>query len=201
LPLWRLSDQLKIANEAWEKFLSGLYAELGKSKEAQAAVENVQERASGMQRVVRQLSDPSRTGVVALYTLVGEKKYRVIVVTSAVMVAREYPIKAEELRTKVFALRQSLTDPRSDPRSLAQELYKILVGPIDLDLADVHAETLMWSLDDVLRYFPIAALHDGHQYIVEKYRNEVFTPASEPSLTERPNVAEWRGLGMGVSKS
>lgn len=196
-----LSNDLKTANEAWGKFLNGLYAELGKSKESQAAVEDVQERASGMQRIVRQLSDQTHTSVVALYTLVGDEKYRVIVVTPAVMVAREYPVRADDLRKKVFAFRESLTDLKSDPVPQAQELYKILVAPIAQDLAGVHAETLMWSLDDVLRYLPVAALHDGHSYLVEKYRNESFTPASEASLTDRPDVAAWRGLGMGISKS
>jgi CHAT domain-containing protein/Tfp pilus assembly protein PilF len=199
--LVELSDQLKSANGAWEKFLSGLYAELGKSKEAQTTVENVQESASGMQRVVRQLNSESGAGVVALYTLVGDEKYRIIVVTPTVMVAREYPIKAEDLRKKVFEFRQSLVNPWSDPVPKAQELYRILVGPAAQDLAGAKAEMLMWSLDDVLRYLPMAALHDGHQYLVEKYTNEIFTPASVASLTERPNVNGWRGLGMGVSKS
>ena len=199
--LVELSDQLKSANDAWEKFLSGLYVELGKSKEAQTTVENVQESASGMQRVVRQLTSESGPGVVALYTLVGDEKYRVLVVTPTVMVAREYPIKAEDLRKKVFEFRQSLVNPWSDPVPKAQELYRILVGPVAQDLAGAKAEMLMWSLDDVLRYLPMAALHDGHQYLVEKYTNEVFTPASVASLTERPNVNGWRGLGMGVSKS
>jgi CHAT domain-containing protein len=33
----------------------------------------------------------------------------------------------------------------------------------------------MWSLDGALRYIPLAALHDGREYLVEKYRNIVFT--------------------------
>jgi len=122
-------------------------------------------------------------------------------VTPTVTVAREYPIKAEELRKKVFEFRQALVDPKSDPVPKAQELYRILVGPAAQDLAGAKAETLMWSLDDVLRYVPMAALHDGREYLVEKYKNEIFTPASVASLTERPNVNSWRGLGMGVSKS
>jgi CHAT domain-containing protein/Tfp pilus assembly protein PilF len=195
--LAELSNQLKLANEAWEKFLSGLYAELGKSKEAQASVENLQESASGMQRVVRQLG----SGTVALYTLVGEQKYRVIVVTPTVMVAREYPITAGELRKKVFEFRQALLNPKSNPVPKAQELYQILLGPTARDLEGAKAVTLMWSLDDVLRYLPMAALHNGHGYLVEKYRNTVFTPASVPGLTALPGGAAWQGLGMGVSRA
>jgi len=57
----------------------------------------------------------------------------------------------------------------------------------------------MWSLDDVLRYVPMAALHDGNGYLVERYRNVVFTPASTTRLKDEPS-ATWTGLGLGVSK-
>ena len=72
--LGELSEQLKLANEEWGKFLGGLYEEFGKTKQAQTTVENLKESASGMQQVVRTLG----AGTVALYTLVGEEKYRVI---------------------------------------------------------------------------------------------------------------------------
>jgi CHAT domain-containing protein/Tfp pilus assembly protein PilF len=195
--LKELSERMTVANETWEKFLSDLYAELGKTKEAQQTVENVQESASGMQRVVRELGP----GAVALYTFVGEEKYHVIVVTSTVTVARDYPVTAEELRKKVFEFRRVLMDPASDPLPKAQELYTILIGPIEKQLEGAKAVTLMWSLDGVLRYLPMAALHDGHRYLVEKYRNTVFTPASVPGLTGHLRVAAWQGLGMGVSKA
>ncbi len=58
----------------------------------------------------------------------------------------------------------------------------------------------MWSLDGVLRYVPMNALHDGRQYMVERYRNVVFTPASTARLKDQPS-AMWRGLGFGVSKA
>lgn len=195
--LAELSGKLKQANAQWSQFLDGLYAELGKAKPAQDIVGQIQENTNGMQDVLRHL-DP---GTVALYTLVGEDKYRVIVVTPTVMQAREYPIRAADLRKKVLAFRQALDQPQSDPIPLAQELYRILVGPVERDLEGANAKTLMWSLDDVLRYLPVAALHDGKDYLVAKYRNEVFTPASLSHLTERPDVESWRGLAMGVSQA
>src|SRR2546423_13698512 len=58
----------------------------------------------------------------------------------------------------------------------------------------------MWSLDGALRYVPIAALYVGQKYMVERYRNVVFTPASTARLKDQP-TAQWRGLGFGVSKA
>jgi CHAT domain-containing protein len=139
-------------------------------------------------------------GTVALYTLVGEEKYRVMLITPDVQIARESPIAAAELSRKVLAFRQVLQNPRLDPVPLAQELYRILVGPVAHDLQEAKAETLMWSLDGVLRYLPVAALHDGQQYMVERYRNAIFTPASQARLKDRPS-ARWKGLGLGVSQA
>jgi len=58
----------------------------------------------------------------------------------------------------------------------------------------------MWSLDGVLRYVPVSALHDGKQYLVERYRNVVFTPASQARLKDAP-ARNWDALGLGVSKA
>ena len=58
----------------------------------------------------------------------------------------------------------------------------------------------MWSLDGVLRYIPTAALHDGKQYLVGKYRHVVFTKKSFLTLTEK-DAARWQALGLGVSEA
>jgi CHAT domain-containing protein/Tfp pilus assembly protein PilF len=195
--LAELTGKLKVANQTWNKFLNDLSAELAKSTQPQTTVENLQENASALQRVVRQLG----SGTVALYTLVGEEKYHVILVTPTVQLAREYPIKSADLNKKVAAFRDALLDPDSEPVPQARDLYKILVAPIAKDLEGAQATTLMWSLDGVLRYLPVSALHDGHAYLLEKYRNIVFTPTSVPALAAPTTVTHWSGLGMGVSKS
>ena len=137
---------------------------------------------------------------VALYTIVLEDKYRVILITPDAQIPREYPISYEELSRKVYAFQSALRDPNQDPAPRAKELYRILIGPVLNDLKGAGAETLMWSLDDVLRYVPLAALHDGNDYLVKSYKNVVYTPASRDNLRE-PHVDSWRGLGFGLSKA
>ena len=58
----------------------------------------------------------------------------------------------------------------------------------------------MWSLDGVLRYIPTAALHDGTEFLVEKFRNVTFTKKSFLTLTEK-DAAQWTALGLGVSEA
>jgi CHAT domain-containing protein len=83
---------------------------------------------------------------------------------------------------------------------LAQELYKILLCPVAKDLAKAKTQTIMWSLDGVLRYVPVSALNDGKQYLVEQYQNVIFTPASQARLKDAP-ARNWNALGLGVTKA
>jgi CHAT domain-containing protein len=150
----------------------------------------------GMMEALRDLGK----GTVALYTLVGDDQYRVILTTADVQKGFAYPIKAADLNRKILAFRDVLQNPTRDPLPLAQELYQILVAPLAKDLKAAKAETLMWSLDGVLRYVPMAALHDGDKYLVERWRNVVFTPASQTRLKDDVS-RNWKALGLGVTRS
>jgi CHAT domain-containing protein/Tfp pilus assembly protein PilF len=190
-----LEQDLTVAAQAFQQLLSGLEEAFRGTPEGSARLAEVREA----QGLMADLADLGR-GTVALYTLVGEKTYRVILITPHTQVAREYPITAADLNRKVLAFREALRTPVVDPRPLAQELYTILVAPVASDLKGAQAQTLMWSLDGVLRYLPVAALHDGEAYLVERYRHVMFTPASQARLKDAPQ-ATWKGLGLGVSKA
>jgi CHAT domain-containing protein len=193
--LSRLQKEMAVAAQSYRSFLDGLFKEFGRNADAAQKVQQLEGETKGMKQIVRDLGP----GVVALYTLVRNDNYRVIVITPHVIKAHEYPIKVADLNNKVQAFRKMLQQPDSNPLPLAQELYKILVGPVVKDLEGAGAETIMWSLDRALRYLPMSALHDGHQYMVEKYRNVVITPASIGQLKDEAH--EWNALGLGSSKN
>lgn len=193
--LAKLDADLVVAGNAFQKFLDQLTTELGSSSDSSGRVFQLRE-SQGLMEDLRELGN----GVVALYTLVGEDKYRVILTTADFQKGYEYPIKAADLNRKVLEFRAVLQNPRFDPLPLAQELYKILLGPVAKDLAKAKAKTVMWSLDGVLRYVPVSALNDGKQYLVEQYQNVVFTPASQARLKDAP-ARNWNALGLGVSKA
>ena len=52
---------------------------------------------------------------------------------------------------------------------VAQQLYQWLIAPIESQLAGEKINTLLFAMDTGLRTLPIAALHDGQQFLVEKY--------------------------------
>lgn len=94
-----------------------------------------------------------------------------------------------------------MEDPASNPLPLAQELYKIIFPEgLRQDLDSIGAKTIMWSIDSTIRYVPIAALHDGKQYLVTLFRNSLITPDNIPRLTDA-SPAVWKGVGFGVSQA
>ena len=193
--LAKLEADLTVAGQMFQKFLDGLATEMAKQKDGGAQITTLRD-AQGLMEDLRELGK----GVVALYTLVGENKYRVILTTADFQRAYEYPIKAANLNRKILAFRTALQNPKLDPLPLAQELYQILVAPVAKDLRGAKAQMLMWSLDGVLRYVPVVALHDGEKYLVERFRTAVFTPASNARLKDVPS-RNWKALGLGVTKS
>jgi CHAT domain-containing protein len=192
----QLSDQLDAASKGLNDYYARLFKLLGgKNSDANKQLADVKGDVSLLED---QVAETPHT--VALYTMVTSDHYRVIVITAAATVAREYAISDKDLYKKVSDFQQVLRDPVKDPKPLAQELYKILIGPVKADLDQAKAETLVWSLDGVLRYVPMAALYDGKQYVVESYNTVTITPASIAHLAEKPDVSNLSAAAMGISR-
>ncbi|PXX14303.1 CHAT domain-containing protein [Nitrosomonas ureae] len=137
----------------------------------------------------------------AIVTTVATKdKLHLILTTPEVQLARESAITEKDLNDLVKRFRNALKHPGSNPVPLAQELYVHLVKPLEKDLQQTQAKTLMWSLDGVLRYIPLATLHDGQQFLIEKYNLSLYTAAAQNNLHEN-NVSAWRAAGLGVSQA
>jgi CHAT domain-containing protein len=107
------------------------------------------------------------------------------------------PSERLERRTQIFRIALQAQDAQ---RYLyhAQQLYDLLIRPIEADLR--AGQTLVWVPDGALRLLPLAALHDGKQFLIEKYALAV-----TPSLTltdPRPLPQEAvSALAAGVSES
>jgi CHAT domain-containing protein/tetratricopeptide (TPR) repeat protein len=190
-----LSNKLQAASNGLEGYYSRLYVLFGNNSDANKQVADVKGGVSALKQTIARMPH-----TVALYTLVGSDRISIIVVTGTTAVAREYAIAESDLNKKVAAFEQALRNPSQDPRPLAQELYTVLIAPVKADLDQAGAQTLVWSLDGVLRYVPLAALYDGKQYVVQKYGTVTITPVSIPHLNEKPNVHAMRTVAMGISR-
>ena len=185
-----LKLNLTQANGAFRLFIEKqLISELGRKRVREIEYDR------GLQSKLRKWGK----GTVAIYTVVTEERYRVILTTPFAQVSGKSEISSRVLNKKVFEFREALQDLSKDPRPKAKELYDILLKPIEKSLKDSGAKTLIWSLDGTLRYIPIAALSpDGKTYLVEKYRNAVITAETRDDLV--PVRRKWQALGLGISK-
>ncbi|NWF59107.1 MAG: CHAT domain-containing protein [Fischerella sp.] len=52
---------------------------------------------------------------------------------------------------------------------LYQQAYNWLIRPLEKELAKTQVKTLVFVLDGELRNIPMSVLHDGKQYLIEKY--------------------------------
>jgi len=151
--------------------------------------------------------------VLGIRLLLGEDHAYAIVITAHTREKVELKATPAELRSKVLEVRDDLRSPKSDPKPHLAELYAMVLAPLEPELkalAEQPAQagqspvpTLLWSLDGVLRYVPMAALYDGTRYMAERFNNVLFTPESygrmaAPADSKTPDL---RVLAMGLSKS
>lgn len=76
--------------------------------------------------------------------------------------------KAEQTLRELLAALNPVSDNRQRLR-LSQQVYDWLIRPGETQGTFKDTKTLVFVLDGLLRNIPIAALHDGEQYLIEKY--------------------------------
>ena len=144
------------------------------------------------------LKEMGHNAVLAQYFILDDH-VEILLTTPDSVLARQAPIKRQDLNDKIAAYRRTLGSPSQDPVPQSRELYRLLVGPIADDLRQAGARTLMLSLDDTLRYLPFAALHDGTGYLIESLSVVMVTEAVRDKLARRP-AGQWSVWGLGVTK-
>jgi CHAT domain-containing protein len=107
---------------------------------------------------------------------------------------------SEGLRQEIIDFRRGLEsyfDP-FDP-TLAQGVYDQLIRPFEANLVKNRVDTLVFVQDGILRSIPMAALHDGNKFPIEKY-----ALATTPTLTlTAPEVSDpktFRALAVGLTE-
>ncbi len=80
---------------------------------------------------------------------------------------------------------------REESFRLSQKVYNWLIAPAEARLNSSKVTTLVFVLDGFLRNLPMAALHDGQHYLLEKY-----SVALSPGLQLFPQGLERKKLGV-----
>lgn len=111
------------------------------------------------------------------------------------------PMRRDSAVELVNTFRRQL-EQRSDRtnayKPTAQQLYTWLIQPFVRDLEAQQIKTLVFAHDGIFRTIPMATLHDGTQFLVQKYAI-VNTPTlvlSQPAQTQTRNL---RALAFGLT--
>ena len=81
--------------------------------------------------------------------------------------------KKENLVAVVKEFNSEITNPRkintTSYLESAQKLYQWIIAPLETDLQTAKIETLLFCVGEGLRTVPLAAMHDGQQFLIQKY--------------------------------
>lgn len=152
-----------------------------------------------MRAALRELSRQTGQGAVAIYQLVINREFHLILVTPDDIRAVSRQVDDALLEERALQFWALLQSDEYDPARLGQQLYAEIFKPLEKELPK-DVRTILWSLDGNLRYVPMAALHDGRRYLVERYNHVNFTRADSERLTRATSHA-WTGTGFGSSSA
>jgi CHAT domain-containing protein len=193
-----LAADLAVARAAFDAFLNELrnsFAQKGPARSVEV-VETSQQALRDMQGLLKGLGDHA----VLLQYYVTDDRVGILLTTPGVQLARTSQVSAKDLNRQIGEFRRLLRDPKSNVQPAAQALYQLLVAPVAQDLAQAGAKTVMLSLDGALRYVPFAALHDGQQYLAQKWNLPMYTSVTKDKL--RDAVAqEWQAAALGLTQA
>jgi CHAT domain-containing protein len=125
-------------------------------------VQAARSHATGLEQV-------SKTAAV-IYPIMLQDRLEILVSLPSGMVRKTVPVGAEALTEEIRTFR-ILLEKRTTKEYLshAKKLYGWLIQPIEPLWAGAGIDTLVIVPDGPLRTIPLAALHDGAQFLIKKY--------------------------------
>jgi CHAT domain-containing protein len=194
----KLNYDLIVARKAFVKFLSELRTEFSKSglKKSTQIDETNFASTKSLQTLIRNLGD--KTALLQFY--ITEEKIGILLTTSGIQIARSSKINRRQLSVLISSFVSRLRDPKMDTLSQSQEMYRLLIGPVESDLEQAGIDTLMFSLDGALRYVPISALHDGKNYSINRWNMVLYNPVVKNKLLDKSSI-NWTAAGLGRTRS
>ncbi|MEG3859536.1 CHAT domain-containing protein [Microcoleus sp. herbarium12] len=80
----------------------------------------------------------------------------------------------------------------------AQKLYQWIISPLETDLKLAKIDTLLFCVGEGLRTVPLAAMHDGKQFLIQKY-SMARIPAFKLTDINYADLKNSHVLGMGAA--
>ncbi|MCY7383359.1 MAG: CHAT domain-containing protein, partial [Microcoleus sp. CAN_BIN18] len=158
-----------------------------------------------LRETLKKIKEETGKQAVIVYALVRfEALWLVLVVPDGPPILKKVPVTSKDLLAKVKSF-HSLLAKKNDAAEereylpIAKELYQWLIAPIRGKLEELNIDTLVFSFDAGLRQLPIAALHDGEQFLIEKYSLGSI-PSVSLTNTNYQSLKNAQVLAMGASE-
>jgi CHAT domain-containing protein len=158
-----------------------------------------------IQKQLEKMSAQTQNPSALLYIISGSEQLDLVLVPpTGEPIYRSIPEASNALlMAKIKAFQTEIADPTrrrtTSYLETSQQLYQWLIQPIEPELEAQGITTLLFSLDSGLRSLPIAALHDGEQFLVEKYQFSL-VPSLSLTDTAYQNLQNTPVLAMGASE-
>jgi filamentous hemagglutinin family protein len=126
----------------------------------------------------------------------------VIVTPNGAPTRHTVAVSREKMLQTVKQFRKEVTNPKNATAFMptAQQLYQWLIAPLESDLKQQGIQNLVFIMDSGLRGLPIAALHDGKQFLIERY-----SVGAMPSIgladTRYVDIRKAKVLAMGAENT
>ncbi|MFS2004586.1 CHAT domain-containing protein [Duganella sp. CT11-25] len=163
---------------------------------------DVTQRASELTSAIsiqRSLRDVFRRKAVVIQAVVLPHRTHLVLTSADAQKVVTIDVTRTELSRKVAAMRKAVQNTTIESRVIGKELYSLLIAPARSFLSG--ADTLMISMDDVLRYLPVAALYDGEKYLVEEFSVTNYSPTTRDILVAPAQRGNWQLAAFGSSKA
>lgn len=127
------------------------------------------------------------SGIAVLYPIVFPDRIELLLETADQISHRTTKVAGEQVQAAASELARELRYVKGRYLLPAQKLYDWLLRPIDGLLAKQAITTLVVIPDASLRVVPMAVLHDGRHYAIEKYALATATGLSMTNTTPPPD--------------
>lgn len=193
-----LKADMVVAEQAFTAFLGEMQQALKSQGPARAP--EVAEVSVAAQRELQGLIQGLGPGAVLLQYYVTDDRVGMILTTPGVVLPFSTVVEAKALNRQIFQFRDLLRNPKSDILPAAQALYQLLLAPVAQALEQAGAKTVMLSLDGNLRHLPFGALHDGKQYMAQRWNLPIYTAVTRDKLRDAV-TQRWQAAGLGVTRA
>lgn len=113
----------------------------------------------------------------------------------------EVPVQQKDLALAVKQFRDAMRPGASSKEAqiAGKQLYDWLIKPLEPELQANQVENLVFALDRVMRYVPMAALFDGKQLLIERYTISAILAADLTDTRDRLSAQNSSILALGAS--